>query len=50
MVSRSRSFITSNDMVIIYREPLVWIDCDTKETRIGVNEESDISLGQIVDD
>merc|ERR1711917_105148 len=37
-------------MVIIYRKPLVGIDCNTEETRVGVNEENFISGLQIVDD
>ena len=37
-------------MVVIYGEPLVGIDCDTEKTGIGVDQESDISFGQVVDD
>ena len=36
-------------MVVVYRKPFVGIDSDTKETRIGVDEETNISFGKIVD-
>ena len=46
----SLATVDTNNMVIVYREPLVWIDSDTEETRVGVNHESLVSFVQVVDD
>ena len=46
----SFTLVTTNNMVVIYWEPLVRIDSDTEETRIGVDQESNITFRQIVDD
>ena len=42
--------VTDDNMVIVYWKPLVGIDSDTKKTGIGVDQESDISFGQVVYD
>ena len=42
--------IANNNMVVIYWKPLVRINSDTEKTGIGVDQESDISFGQVVDD
>ena len=41
----SLALVTTNNMVVIYGEPLVGIDCDTEKTRIGVDQEFDVSFG-----
>ena len=46
----SLALVTTNDVIVIYWEPFVGIDSDTEETGIGVDQESDISFGQVVDD
>ena len=46
----SLATVDTNNMVIVDREPLVWIDSDTEETGIGVNHESLVSFVQVVDD
>ena len=43
-------FVTTNNVIVIYWKPFVWIHSDTKETRISINQKSDISFGQVVDD
>ena len=45
----SLALVTTNNMIVIYWKPLIGIDSDTEETRIGVDQKSDISFGQIVD-
>ena len=42
--------IADDDVVVIYWKPLVRIDSDTEKTGIGVDQESDVSFGQVVDD
>ena len=46
----SLATVDTNNMVIVYGEPLVWIDSDTEETRVSVNHESLVSFIQVVDD
>ena len=46
----SLATVDTNNVVIVYGEPLVWIDSDTEETRVSVNHESLVSLIQFVDD
>ena len=46
----SLATVDTNNMVIVDREPLVWIDSDTEETGVSVNHESLVSFIQIVDD
>ena len=46
----SLALVTSNNVVVVYWKPLVGIDSDTKKTGIGVDQESDISFGQVVYD
>ena len=46
----SLSTVDTNNMIVIYGEPFVWIDGDTEETRISVNHESFISFIQVIDD
>ena len=46
----SLATVDTDDVVIVYGEPLVWIDSDTEETRVGVNHESLVSFVQVVDD
>ena len=46
----SLATVDTNDVIIVYGKPLVWIDGDTKETRVGVDHESFVSFVQIVDD
>ena len=46
----SLATVDTNNVVIVYGEPLVWIDSDTEETRVSVNHESLVSFIQVVDD
>ena len=46
----SLALVATNNMVVVYWKPLIGIDSDTEETRVGVDQESDITFGQIVDD
>ena len=46
----SLALVTTNNVIVVYWEPLVGIDSDTEKTGIGVDKESDVSFGQVVDD
>ena len=46
----SLALVTTDNVVIVYWKPLVGIDSDTEETRVGIDQESDVTFGQIVDD
>ena len=46
----SLATVDTNNVVIVYGEPLVRIDSDTEETRVSVNHESLVSFIQVVDD
>ena len=46
----SLALVTTNNVIVIYWKPLVGVDSDTEKTGIGVDQESDISFGQVVDD
>ena len=46
----SLALVATNDMVVVHWKPFVGIDSDTKETGIGVDQEANVTLGQVVDD
>ena len=45
----SLSLVATDNVVVVDREPLVGVDGDTEETRVGVDQETNITLRQVVD-
>ena len=45
----SLGLVATDNVVIVDRKPLVGIDGDTEETRVGVDQETNITLRQVVD-
>jgi len=46
----SLALVAADDVVVVHGEPLVGVDGDTEETRVGVDHELFVSLVQVVDD
>ena len=42
--------VAHDDVVIVDGKPLVGVDGDTEETGVGVDQETNVTLGQVVDD
>ena len=46
----SLALVATDDVVVIDGKPFVGVDSDTEETRVGVDQESSVSLVQVIDD
>ena len=46
----SLSLVATDNVVIVHWEPFVRVDGDAEKTRVSVDQKSNITLGQVVDD
>ena len=44
----SLALVAADNVVVVDGEPLVGVDSDTEKTRVGVDQESNVTLGQVV--
>ena len=44
----SLALVAADNVVVIDGKPLVGVDSDTEKTRVGVDQESNVTFGQVV--